>query len=198
MNNQVIISISREFGSGGRAIAQNVAKSLNLPLYDRNILSEISNEDGNSYEDFAEYDEKPRNPVLTRTVRGQCNSVAQLVAEMQFDFLRDKAKQGESFVVLGRCSEEILKEFDGLISIFIRGDEAAKLARVMEQYDLSESKAAAKIKKHDRTRRQYHNSYSTGKWGEAGSYDLCINSSKLGIDKTTDELLHYIQSRTNN
>ena len=109
MNNQVIISISREFGSGGRAIAQNVAKSLNLPLYDRNILSEISNEDGNSYEDFAEYDEKPRNPVLTRTVRGQCNSVAQLVAEMQFDFLRDKAKQGESFVVLGRCSEEILR-----------------------------------------------------------------------------------------
>lgn len=196
MNNQIIISISREFGSGGRTIAQNVAKSLNLPLYDRNILSEISNNSDNSYEGFSDFDEKPRNPVLTRTVRGQCNSVEKLVAEMQFDFLRDKAKQGESFVVLGRCSEEILKDSDALISIFIHGDDDAKLKRIMEQYNLSESKAAAKIKKHDRTRRQYHNSYSTNKWGATKNYDICINSSKLGIEGTTTELLRYIEART--
>lgn len=196
MNNQIIISISREFGSGGRIIAQNVAKSLNLPLYDRNILSEISNNSDNSYEGFSDFDEKPRNPVLTRTVRGQCNSVEKLVAEMQFDFLRDKAKQGESFVVLGRCSEEVLKDSDALISIFIHGDDGVKLKRIMEQYNLSESKAAAKIKKHDRTRRQYHNSYSTNKWGATKNYDICINSSKLGIEGTTTELLRYIEART--
>lgn len=195
MSKQMIISISREFGSGGRVIAQSIAKRLGLPLYDRNILSEISSQGENSYEGFADFDEKPRNPVLTRTVRGQCNSVEKLVAEMQFDFLREKAKQGESFVVLGRCSEEVLKDYDALISIFVHADEEARLARIMELYDLSRAKAAAKIRRHDRTRRQYHNSYSDQKWGSTKVYDLCINSSKLGIEETVEALLRYIEAR---
>lgn len=119
MNKQVIISIGREYGSGGHVIAEIIAKHYNIPLYDRNILDELSKETGNSYDVYKKYDEKPANPFITRTVLGQSNSVEKIIAEMQFNFLKEKAESGESYVVLGRCAEDILQDNDGLISIFL-------------------------------------------------------------------------------
>lgn len=195
MDKQVIISIGREYGSGGHVIANALAKHYNLPLYDRNILDELSKETGNSYDVYKKYDEKPANPFTTRTVLGQSNSVEKIVAQMQFDFLKEKAVKGESYVVLGRCAEDILQDNRGLISIFLVGDTDVKKQRIMTVKNVSETEALAKMKRHDKNRKQYHNSFSSGKWGDSRFYDLCINTSRLGLDASAEELIRYIDAR---
>lgn len=194
MAKQLIISISREFGSGGHAIAELLAKKFELPLYDRNILDEIAKEKGIETEHLQGFDEKPRNPLLTRRVRGYSNSMEEAIAEMQFDYIRKKAESGESFVVLGRCAETVLRGTEGLVTIFVRGDKPCKIERVMERYDLSKSEAVAKMARHDRHRKSYHNAHSDMKWGDSRGYDLCINSSVLGIEGTADMLTKYIEA----
>jgi len=195
MEKQYIISISREFGSGGHVIAEKIAKDLGIPLYDRNILDDIAKEKKTNVENFEKFDEKPRNHVLSRTVRGYSNSMEENLVEMQFDYLRRKADTGESFVVVGRCAETALKNREGLISIFILGDRDKKIERVMDKYRLNESDAINKINRHDKTRKAYHNAYSKGKWGDSRNYDLCINSSRLGVEKTAEALERYINDR---
>ena len=113
---------------------------------------------------------------------------------MQFEFLRKKAASGESFVVLGRCSETILKEYDSLVSIFVTGNKNRKLKHVMEKFSLSETAAAAKITKHDAYRRRYHNHYSDFKWGDSRNYDVCINSSRIGVEGTAKLLKKFVES----
>ncbi len=114
---------------------------------------------------------------------------------MQFNFLREKAASGESFVVVGRCSETKLRDFKCLVSLFVLGDMSEKIKRVMTVYDLSEDKAKAFIDKKDRKRKRYHNYHCEGHWGDSRLYDLSINSSRLGLDKTVDLLEEYIKSR---
>ena len=172
MGNQIIISISREYGSEGHTIAKQIAKDLGLPFYDRNMLDEIAKEKGFDPAVFAGVDEKPRNKLLSRRVKGYSNATEDNLAQMQFEFLRKKAASGESFVVLGRCSETILKEYDSLVSIFVTGNKNRKLKHVMEKFSLSETAAAAKITKHDAYRRRYHNHYSDFKWGDSRNYDV--------------------------
>lgn len=124
--------------------------------------------------------------------------ILEIIAQFQFDYIRKKAESGESFVVVGRCSENVLKDYDCLISVFVTGDKEHKIQRVMEHFDLSESEAYTKMRRHDRTRKQYHNRYSEGKWGDATYYDMCINSSPLGIEKTVNVLENYVKERTGN
>lgn len=195
MDKQFIISIGREYGSGGHVIAEALAKHFKIPLYDRNFLSEMEKDSDISYDAYKKYEEKPVNPLLGRSVRGQSNSVERVIAEMQFEFLRSKAAAGESFVVVGRCAEDVLKDYPGLISIFLVGDIEVRKERIMELHNLSATKALAKLRRHDRSRKLYHNSHATGKWGDPKRYDICINSSRLGIDGTKKELLHYIETR---
>lgn len=195
MAKQTIISISREFGSGGHEIAEKIAQHLGLKFYDRSMLDEIANKLNVKVEVLEKYDEAPRNFLMTRRVGTHTNSMAEILAEYQFDFIRDKAASGESFVIVGRCSETVLKNYDCLISIFINGDREHKLARVKEKYQLSESEASAKMARHDKKRQLYHNRHSDYKWGDSRYYDLCINSSPLGVDQTAHILECYIQER---
>lgn len=195
MGKQVIISIGREFGSGGHAIAEQIAKDMGISLYDRNILDAIAEEKSAKAEHLEKYDEKPRNYLLTRTVRGHSNSMEEHLARMQFDYIKTKADSGESFVVVGRCSEVVLKDREELITIFILADRDQKTERVMKKYNLSKAEAVSKMNRHDRQRKVYHNTYSRNKWGDSRTYDLCINSSRLGIDGTVKTLEYYIQSR---
>lgn len=132
MAKQLIISISREYGSGGHKVAQELATRLGLPIYDRNLLDAVAAEKDLTGTGLKKYDEAPRNLLLSRSVRGYSNSPEEITARMQFDFLKEKAENGESFVVVGRCSEDVLKAYDGLMSFFIIADEEAKLKRVQE------------------------------------------------------------------
>ena len=118
---QVIISIGREFGSAGHEIAERIAKRYGLSLYDHNLLREVADSHNVSSGELEIFDEMKHNKFLYRTVKGMSSSPADNVALMQFNFLREKAEKGESFVVVGRCSETILKDYPGLISIFVLG-----------------------------------------------------------------------------
>ena len=195
---QIIISVGREFGSGGRYIAEQLSKRFDIPLYDRHLITEIAQKTGMTEEQVNKYNEAPKIKILSRTVNGYSNSIEDNIAEMQFDIIDKKAKDGESFVVVGRCSETKLKEYPALVSLFILGDMDKKIERVKEIYKLDDEDAKKFITKKDKKRKRYHNYHCQGKWGDSRLYDLSVNSSKLGIDKTIDILEEYIRSRMEN
>lgn len=197
MKKQLIISVGREFGSGGHEIAEMLAKKFDLELYDNNLLQKIAEEKSVEHSEIKKYDEAPRNIIFSRKVRGYSNSMEENIANMQFDFLRKKAAGGESFVIVGRCAETILKNHEGLISIFILGDWESKLNRVKKLYGMSAEEAESFITRQDKKRKNYHNYYCKGKWGDSRNYDISINSSKLGEEATAEMLADYIMKRRN-
>ena len=159
------------------------------------MISEVAEASGMDARVFEKYDEKPVNVLFSRTVNGHSNSIEDHIAEKQFDFLRKKAEAGESFIVVGRCAETIFKNNASAFHIFILADKEFKVKRVTEKYNLSESEAIAKMYRHDKRRKVYHNRYSKGKWGDSRNYDLCVKSSALGVEKTVDSLIDIIQKR---
>ena len=179
---QIIISVGREFGSGGRVIAETLAKRFNIPIYDRHLITEIAEKTGLTPEQIEKYNENPKKKIISRRVRGYSNSIEDNVAEMQFNFLKEK-------------SESKLKGNPALISFFILADTDAKIKRVMEIYELSKDEAIEFIRKKDKKRKRYHNYHCSGHWGDSRLYDLCINSTRLGIEKTVDYLESYIRER---
>ena len=197
MDGRTVITIGREFGSGGHEIAEKLAKHYDMPLYDHNLLDKIAEERNLNSEELKSYDEV-QDGVFHRRVRGMSSSMTEHVAQLQFDYLKEKATTGESFVVVGRCSETVLKDNKGLIAIFVNGDKDQKVARVSKKYELSESQAADLMKKKDRARKMYHNINCDSKWGDSRNYELVINSSKLGVDKSVQMLIQYIDARVAN
>lgn len=193
---QVMISISREFGTYGHHIAAMVAEDLGINLYDRALLDEIAEEQGIDVKHLEKYDESPKLPIISRRVRGHSNSMEDALFHMQSEFLQKKATLGESFVVVGRCAETVLRGREGLITIFILGDELQKLQDVKKKFNLSDKEALKKMRRHDLKRKAYHNRHSAIKWGDSRGYDLCINDSKLGIEKTVELIERYIEERT--
>ena len=196
MNQQVIIAIGREFGSGGHVIAEELSKRFHLPLYDQNLLEQVAEEKGVDHATLEKYDEKPILKFFTKTVKGYSSSLAEHVANMQYKFLQDKADAGDSFVIVGRCAERKLAENKHLISIFVLGDIPCKIKRVKEVYGLATDEEADRMRmRKDLERKMYHNNHSRGKWGDSRNYHLSVNSSKLGIEKTIDFLEVYIKER---
>lgn len=203
MEKQLIISVGREFGSGGHEIAERLAEKFELPLYDRNLLQEILTEKDlelgkTELEELARYDELTRNFLFSRTIRGYSNSPEENIASMQFEYLQKKAEKGESFVIVGRCAETVLKKYEGLVSIYILADMEAKIERVERMNGVSEMEAEVLIKRYDKERKSYHNYYCVHKWGDSRNYDICMNSSRLGIQGTADVLEDYIRARRKN
>lgn len=195
MDKQLIISIGREFGSGGHEIAEMLAKQFELTLYDKNLLENMAEEKNIDSKTLEKYDEKPRNMWITRTVRGYSNSAEENLANMQFEYLKKKAETGESFVIVGRCAETMLKNYPALISIFVLGDWESKVDRVTRLYQMDRAEAESFIYRQDTKRKNYHNYYCKGKWGDSRNYDISINSSKLGEEVTAGMLVDYIQKR---
>lgn len=191
MSHQLIVAIGRESGSGGLDIAHALAERLQLPLFDKSILQKAAEDKGVSAETLERYDEHPYSPLFCRSVRGISSAPEDCVAQMQFELLRQHANAGESFVVLGRCAEEVLADREGLISIFVRADLDFRVKRT----PLPEEEALDFIKHQDRQRRIYHDQHCKGDWGDAKCYDLVINSARLDIPGTVDILEQYIRSR---
>lgn len=201
MEKQLIISVGREFGSGGHEIAEYLAETFHLPLYDRNLLGEVIMEKNPAFgkselEELERYDELTKNPLFSRTIRGYNNSPEENIAEMQFEYLQKKAKQGESFVIVGRCAETVLKGYPGLVSIYILADAEVKTERIARINGISRMEAEVLRKRTDRERKSYHNYYCVHKWGDSRNYDICMNSSRLGIPGTADVLADYIGQRS--
>lgn len=189
MDKQIIISIGRQYGSAGHEIGMKLGEMLDIPVYDRNLFEEIGRIKNIDTNDLEKYDEVPRKKFFSRTVKGYSNSPEENVAELQFALLRSKAADGDSFIVIGRCADELFRGMDGFLSVFILGDMDEKIKRIMQVRNLDEKKAKLAIERHDRKRKMYHDYFCKGgKWGDCSNYDICINSSKFGIEATVKYL----------
>ena len=197
MDKQLIIALGREVGSGGHEIAEKLAKYYNIPLIDKNIIEEIANKKNVDATDLREVEKNFMFPLVNRNVRGFSSSIQENVYLLQFEHLQEKAKAGESFLIVGRCGEDILKEYDALVSIFVLGDKEVKRARIMERYGKNEFMAERMMREKDTERKRYHNSFCEGKWGDSRSYDISVNSSVLGIEGTAELLIDFIDRKRN-
>jgi len=194
MKDQVIVTIGREHGSGGHCIAQMIAEQMHLKLYDKEIVEGIIESSGYSEEFVSRMDEKPVNFLFSRRVGEYSNSLEASVAEKAFELILSKAESGESFVVVGRCAEQVLRDYPNVIRFFVLGDFKTKRSRIMEVHQVSEMKAESIMKTVDHQRKVYHNYYSDIKWGDSRGYDICINSSRLGLEGTSETMIHYIRA----
>ena len=195
MGKQLIITVGREFGSGGHIIAVKLAEHFGIQLLDSNILAEVAKKSNASEEYLKKYDESARNLFFSRTVNGFSNSPEEIIAQMQFDYIKQKSDAGESFVVIGRCADYILRENPALVRVFVLGDTEAKIQRTAEREGISEEKAKIRMEQADKRRKYFHNTHSENKWGDSRSYDITVNSSKLGLDSTAELLIKYIELR---
>ena len=195
MPKQLILAMGREFGSGGHLIAETLAQRFGIPLYENNMLRSIAETRDIDPTPLLPYDETPQNPLFYRTVGSFNSSPSDALAQMQFRFLREQANAGKSFVVVGRCGEEVLREFPGLISIFVLADTEFKVTRLLELGAGSREEAIALMTQQDRKRKTYHNQYCRSKWGDSHTYDLCFKSSCLGLAASADLLEAYVRAR---
>lgn len=198
-----IITIGRQFGSAGREIGEKVAAHFGIPCYDKELLSRAAKESGFCEEMIESHDERPTNSFLYNLVMDTYSfgynassfmdmPISHKIFLAQFDTIKKIASEGPC-VIVGRCADYALGDFDNCIQLFIYGEEKVKTKRIMEKYNLSESKAKDMIVKKDKQRQSYYNYYSSKKWGRADSYDLCINSSLLGIDGTVKLIIQAIE-----
>lgn len=198
-----VITIGRHFGSAGREIGEKIADYFGIKCYDKELLSRAAKESGFCQEMLENHDERPTNSFLYNLVMDTYSfgynassfvdmPISHKVFLAQFDTIKKIAGEGPC-VIVGRCADYALSDFKNCIHLFIYGDEATKIKRISEKYNLSEQKAKEMIIKKDKQRQSYYNYYSSKKWGRADSYDLCINSSILGVDGTVKLITQYIQ-----
>ncbi|MBQ8263358.1 MAG: cytidylate kinase-like family protein [Oscillospiraceae bacterium] len=199
MEKQVIITVGREGGSGGLEVARKLAEKLGITIYDKNIFEHISERFDIDTTNLQKYDETPRIKGITRTVKGFSNSPEQQVVEMQRQFLREKAEEGQSFVVLGRAGIKTLLDYPCLlIRVFVKADQESKIKRIMDELGYDEKQAAKYISWVDFKRKNYHNQFCHVKWGDPASYDIILKSDRLGIDGTAEFLADYVRRRMAN
>ena len=198
-----IITIGREYGSAGRQIGYKVAEDLGIKLYDREMLERAAKESGICEELFETHDEKPTNSFLYSLVMDSYSfgypsssytdmPINHKIFLAQFDTIRKIASEGPCILV-GRCADYALEEFDNVLSVFIHADMDARVRRIARIYDLTDAKAKDRIIKTDKKRSSYYNYYTSKRWGEVDSYDLCLNSSVFGIDGTVDMIKQAIE-----
>lgn len=200
---KTVITIGRQFGSAGREIGEMVAEYFDIKCYDKELLTRAAQESGFCEEMIQNHDERPTNSFLYNLVMDTYSfgynassfvdmPISHKVFLAQFDTIKKIAEEGPC-VIVGRCADYALAEKDNVVNLFIYADENAKVKRIMERYNLSESKAKDMIIKKDKQRQSYYNYYSSKKWGRADSYDLCINSSVLGEMGTVKLITQYVE-----
>ena len=181
-----IITISREFGSGGRFIGEEVAKKLGIVYYDKNIISQIAEKSGLSPEYIQESAElSPKRGMFAYALAGRDitgKSVEDMVYETQRKVILELADK-EPCVIIGRNADYILKDRDDVLNIFIHGDMPKKTQRIIRLYNIEEQEAVKMIADTDKRRMTNYNFYTEQKWGKASNYMLCLNSSQLGYDR---------------
>ena len=190
-----IITISREFGSGGRFIGEEVAKKLGIAYYDKNIINEIAEKSGLSPEYIQENAElSPKKGLFAYAFAGRDvtgKSVEDLVYEAQRKVILELAEK-ESCVIIGRNADYILKDRDDVLNVFIHGDTPEKIQRITRLYNVEEQKAVKMMADIDKRRMANYNFYTNQKWGKADNYTLCLNSSRLGYDRCEKIIMECI------
>lgn len=200
----MVITIARQFGSGGREIGRKLAEKLGIKFYDKDLISLAAKESGVSPEIFERVDEKATNSLLyslsigAATIGDDFAITPQMPMNdrlflLQHDII--KKISADPCVIVGRCADYVLKDRTDCIKLFIYGDIQSRIEYAVKVHNVPMEKAPSIVRKMDKSRANYYNYYSTGKWGEPQNYDLCINSSELGKDKAVELIEFYLKQR---
>ena len=191
-----IITISREFGSGGRFIGEEVAKKLGIACFDKNIINQIAEESGLSPDYIQENAElSPKKGFFAYALAGRDitgRSVEDMVYEAQRKVILDLAEK-EPCVIIGRNADYILKDRDDVLNVFIHGDMPEKTQRISQLYRVTEQEAIKMMADTDKRRMTNYNFYTDQKWGKASNYTLCLNSSQLGYDRCEAMIIECVK-----
>lgn len=199
----LVITIGRQFGSGGRQIGKKLAEELGIGYYDKEILNVAAKESGLCQTLFENHDEKPTGSFLYSLVMDTYsmgyNSGSYLdmplnhkVFLAQFDAIKKLAER-ESCVIVGRCADYALEEFDNVFHVFIHADMDYRVKNVMNYNSVNEAKAKDIVNKNDKQRASYYNYYTSKRWGDSKGYDLCLNSALLGVDGCVELIKRMIE-----
>lgn len=202
MKTNTIITIGREFGSGGREIGGKIAEHFGIKLYDKELLAVAAKESGICEEIFETHDEKPTNSFLyslvmdTYSMGYSGNAYSDMpinhkVFLAQFDAIKKIADEGPC-VIVGRCADYALENYSNVVNVFIHADLDARIRRIARTYDITDAKAKDMIIKTDKKRSSYYNYYTNKRWSDAESYEVCFSSSELGIDGTVQAIENYV------
>ena len=203
--NKTIITISRQYASGGRQVGERLAKSLNIPFYDKELISMAAKESGFSEKVFENADKQPPNSLLYSLSTGMYNTLGQFdgannlplndkVFLVQYNVIRGLAQKG-SCVIVGRCADYILREEAQAIHVFIHSDMQSRIRRAVEEYGMPAERAEAMIQKGDKRRAAYYDFYTGMKWGRVSNYDLTIHSDSVGLDNAAKLIEDYVRMR---
>ncbi len=194
LEKQVVITIAREYGSGGRYVGRLIADKLGIKFYDKEFITEVANETGLS-EDYIENQEQKRE-----TLAGLNNGYYFGLDDADDLFIKEtelikKIANKESCVIIGRCADFILKDKDNVIKVFVYSNKEDKIKRVTEIYGIDQAKAEKEIKKIDKLRANHYKHYTEQQWGNVTNYDICINSDTLGVQKVADLICEMVLNK---
>ena len=205
MNKKIVITIGRQFGSGGRYVGRLLAEKLGVPFYDKELLSEAAKNSGICEEMFEEHDEKPTRSLLYSLVTGMQSHMASgnfymdmplnhKIFLAQFDAIRRIAEEGPC-VIVGRCADYVLRENPDAVSIFVKADMQSKIDRAVKYYGIEADKAEERIRKADKQRASYYNYYATATWGDVDNYDLVVDTGVLGVEGAVELITKFLELR---
>lgn len=197
----ILISISREYGSGGREIAQNISERLEVPVFDRKLIDMTADQCGYSVKYIQENEERMTNSLLYNiAVSGALSNSAETEALphdhvflAQSKIIKDLANENPSAVFVGRCADYILRDHPSLFSVFITADMDFRVKHAIEQYNVPPDKAYSIVSRHDKQRRRHYNYFTGLEWGASSNYHLILNTGKLGIETVTNILIELIK-----
>ena len=191
-----IITISREFGSGGRTIGKKVAEKLGILCYDSELIEKVASESGfnaNYIKDAGEY--APGGFLSSAfSHRSSGPNNADYLWTIQYKIITELAEKGPC-VIVGRCADYALADYPNVVSVFICADEEVKIQELMKRHNITRDKAKDVMIKTDKQRSGYYNYYSSKRWGSSKSYNLCINSSVVGIDGAVEIIKEFAKKK---
>ena len=192
---KIIITIGRQFGSGGLAVARELGKRLGIPVYDNELIIKAAQDSGFSEEIFIRNDERKSLFSLSAIFGGEESCMSENgLFKIQCEAIRHIAEQG-SAVIVGRCSDYVLRGMDCTLDVFLTSPVEIRAERIIERHAVSLDEALEMIERRDRSRAEYYNYFTFGNWGIASTYDLCLNSSLLGIKGTADLIIEFARRR---
>ena len=195
MSNHFVITIARQYGSGGREIGQKVAELLHVPSFDKELITMSAQKSGLSVDMAHRADEKATNSLLYTLAMGSASfgaanfnmdiPINDRLFITQSDIIKSLVEE-QSCVIVGRCGDYVLRNYDNRLSVFIYADQKSRIAHIMKQNNVGESEALDMLKKTDKRRVNYYNFYTGRKWGAFENYHFSLNSAFLGLDGTAE------------
>ena len=193
----MIITIGRQHGSNGHAVAETLAKRLNIPCYSKEIVDRTARDSNFSHEVIRSYDEKRISPFIAPSTHffgmDEGFRLNMQIASAQFEAIRSLADEGDA-VFVGRCADYVLRSREDLVRIFLMADMPYRIKTVMERKSITQDQAKKLIREVDKDRSSYYRYYTDQTWGDSGCYDLCLNVGRVGIEGAAEAIEAFVKA----